>query len=91
MVGSVGLYGEVLVTWWGVGLHDEVLGYMVESVRLHDGECSITWGMLNYMEGSVRLPGDSSIRERLFNTGWVGVVRNIWSMAQRKLHPPLCT
>ncbi len=27
-------------------------------------------GMLDYMEGSVGLPGDSPIRERLYNAGW---------------------
>ncbi len=49
---GVGLHGgecwvilvRCWITWWGVGLHGGVLGYMVESVRLHGGECSITWG-----------------------------------------------
>ncbi len=65
---------------------------MLESFRLHGGECCITWGMLDYMERSVGLPGDSPIREQLFNTGpgGGGGVRKIWSMTQRKLHlPPL--
>ncbi len=44
----------------------------MESVRLYGGECSITWRMLDYMEGSVGLPGDSPIREKLFNTCWRG-------------------
>ncbi len=87
--------GECWVIWWGVlGYIGEVLGYMVGSwvtwwsIGLHGGECYITWGMLDYMQGSVGLPGDSPIRERLFNTGWVGGVRNVWSMIQRKLQPP---
>ncbi len=60
-------------------LNGGVLGYMAESVKLHVGDCCITWGILDYMEGSVGLPGDSPIRERLFNTGWRGGgVRKIW-------------
>ncbi len=39
---------------------------------LHDGECCIKWGMLDYMEGSVGLPGDFPIREWLFNTSCKG-------------------
>ncbi len=43
----------VWVTWWilfgnimkGVELHGGVLGYMVENVRLHGGECCVTWRM----------------------------------------------
>ncbi len=50
-MGSVGLYQ------WGIELHGGVLGFIMESVRLHGGECCITWGVLYYMEGSVELPG----------------------------------
>ncbi len=40
-----------------VGLYDRVLGYMVESVELHGGDCWVTWsirlhgGVLDYMMG----------------------------------------
>ncbi len=48
-----------------LGLHGGVLGYMVESVWLHGGECLVTcWGVglhvgvLSYMVGSVELHGE---------------------------------
>ncbi len=70
MVESAGLHGgecwvisvRCWVTWWEVELHGEVLGNMVESVRLNSGECSITREMFDCMEGNVGLPGDSPIR-----------------------------
>ncbi len=59
----------------------ESLGYMVGRVRLHGGdccvgsvglyggECCITLQMLDYIEWSIGLPGDSAVREWLFNNG----------------------
>ncbi len=84
MVGSVMLHGgEFWVTWWKVCVTwYGVLGYMVESVVLHGM-------MLDYIEGSVGLPGDSSVREWLFNTG-SGGLRKIWSVTQKNYNPPLC-
>ncbi len=47
--------------------------------------------MLDYIEGSAGLPGDSPIRELLFDTScWGGgSVGYIWPITQRKLQPPL--
>ncbi len=40
LYGNIGLYGrEYWIIRWGVGLHGEVLEYMVVIVQLHHGEC----------------------------------------------------
>ncbi len=79
-----------------VGYIYGVLGYMVEywvtwwSIWLHPGECCITWGMLDHMKGSVGLPGNSPIRELLFNTRWRGACQKNLVNDPEKSTTPLC-
>ncbi len=78
MLGYISGVLEYYVTWYSVGLHG--------------AECCVTLWMLDFVEGSGGLPGESPIKEWLFNTGWGCSFEKLWSMTKNEnYNHPLCT